>query len=87
MNLKERYRLLKELNNILNDLLNDVNTYYTKDLLLNSEGMKLLSKAIKIINTLYPQLRNVLKNVRIDPTYDSIVKLASKIREFAELQD
>jgi len=87
MNLKERYRLLKELNNILNDLLNDVNTYYTKDLLLNSEGMKLLSKAIKIINTLYPQLRNVLKNVRIDPTYDSIVKLASKIREFTELQD
>jgi hypothetical protein len=87
MNLKERYRLLKELNNILNDLLNDVNTYYTKDLLLNSEGMKLLSKAIKIINTLYPQLRNMLKNVRIDPTYDSIVKLASKIREFAELQD
>jgi hypothetical protein len=87
MNLKERYRLLKELNNILNDLLNDVNTYYTKDLLLNSEGIKLLSKAIKIINTLYPQLRNMLKNVRIDPTYDSIVKLASKIREFAELQD
>jgi len=87
MNLKERYRLLKELNNILNDLLNDVNTYYTKDLLLNSEGMKLLSKAIKIINTLYPQLRNMLKNVRIDPTYDSIVKLASKIREFTELQD
>lgn len=84
MHSRERIALSKELNNILDKLLNDIHTYYSKNLVLNSEGMKLLSRAIKIIIKLYPELRPLITKVRLNPNYDSIIKLALRIEEFKE---
>jgi hypothetical protein len=84
MHLKNHRKLYEELNSILEKLLFDIDTYYSKDLVLNSEGMKLLSRAIRIINTLYPQLRFLINEVRADPTYNVIIKLVSRIKELIE---
>jgi len=84
MYLKNHRKLYEELNSILEKLLFGIDTYYSKDLVLNSEGMKLLSRAIRIINTLYPQLRFLINEVRADPTYNAIIKLVSRIKELIE---
>jgi hypothetical protein len=84
MHLKNHRKLYEELNSILEKLLFGIDIYYSKDLVLNSEGMKLLSRAIRIINTLYPQLRFLINEVRADPTYNVIIKLVSRIKELIE---
>lgn len=87
MNKKERKILNKELNEMLSKLLNDVDLYYSKDLVLNSEGMKLLNRTIKVIIKLYPELRPLLNQVRSNPSYELVMKLASRANELNSSKD
>lgn len=78
---KRRELLIKELNIVLGKLLTNIEIYFDKNLTLNSEGMKLFSKAAKILVQLHPELRYLINKVREEPSYESIVKLISRIEE------
>lgn len=78
---KRKELLIKELNVVLNKLLTNVEIYFDKNLILNSEGMKLFSRAVKIVVQLYPELRRLVDKIREEPSYQSIAVLVSRIEE------
>lgn len=81
INNKRRELLVKELNVMLNKLLANREMYFDKNLILNSEGMKLFSRIAKILTQLYPELRYLINKIREEPSYEFIVKLISRIDE------
>lgn len=80
---KRKELAIRELNTALNKLLSDVETYFDKNLMLNSEGMKFFSKIAKALIQLYPELRCLISRARIEPSYESIAKLASRFSEIS----
>ncbi|MEM1644306.1 MAG: hypothetical protein QXL96_00310 [Ignisphaera sp.] len=81
---KRKSVLIRELSVLFNKLINDVDLYYDKSLALNSEGMKLLSRTLKIVLILYPELKPLIAKVRSNPSYEMIVKFIFKVKELHE---
>ncbi|GEM_PF-1534740 len=82
---KRRSVLTRELNVLFNKLVNNIEAYYDKELVLNSEGMKLLLRTIKIALLLYPELKPLIVKVRSNPSYEMITKFVNKIKELNDV--
>lgn len=78
---KRRRAAIKEMNALISKLLTNVDTYFDSNLVLNSEGMKVLSKLVKILIQFYPEFKPLVTKVRNNPSYESLLNLISKIRE------
>lgn len=84
---KRKNALIRELNVLFNKLINDVDLYYDRGLVLNSEGMKLLLRAIKITLLLYPELKPLIVKVRSNPSYEMIAKFVYKVNELNDISN
>ncbi|MEM1541462.1 MAG: hypothetical protein QW101_01310 [Ignisphaera sp.] len=83
MDPKNRRKLLmiKEVDILIDELVNNKEKYFDKNLVLNSEGRKLFSRIAKILMVLYPELRRTLSNYRSTPTFEGINKLVERLNE------
>lgn len=78
---KKKERFIKEVDSLIKKLLTNTNTYFDKDLFLNSEGMKLFSRLARILIYIYPEIKYFISKVRENPSYETLVKLVTKIKE------
>jgi hypothetical protein len=64
---------------LLIELLENVDKYFDKNLVLNSEGRKVLEKAIAILMSSRAEHRKLVKKVRREPTLENVLKLTEAI--------
>lgn len=72
---RKKHMLEREVETIISELLSKWETYFDKNLVLNSEGRKLFSKLIKNLLILHPELRYTIHNLRSNPTLETIYKI------------
>ncbi|MEM0371834.1 MAG: hypothetical protein QXG46_03060 [Ignisphaera sp.] len=73
--------LMKEVSMLIDELVNNKEKYFDKNLVLNSEGRKLFSRITKILIVLHPELRRTLSRSRSTPTFEGICKLVEHLNE------
>lgn len=67
---------------LLIELLTNIDRYFDKNLTLNSDGRRLLSKIIYALLSNNFVDKNLVKSVRKEPTIENIIKLATEILGF-----
>lgn len=74
----------EEVENLTRKLLENREEFFDKTNTLNSDGMRLLNKIIKLTISNYPQLRKLASKTRKKPTLENVVKLAEEIARVCE---
>jgi hypothetical protein len=64
---------------LLTELLSNVDKYFDRNLVLNSEGRKILGKVIATLMTSEFKDKKLLKKVRREPTLENVAKLVEAI--------
>ncbi|MGC8975918.1 MAG: hypothetical protein ACP5KB_06965 [Thermoprotei archaeon] len=69
----------EEVEKLTRKLLENREEFFDKTNTLNSDGMRLLNKIIKLALSNYPQLRKLASKTRKKPTLENVTKLAEEI--------
>ncbi len=67
-----------EIEPYIKQLLTNYQYYFSKDLVLNSEGRKLLNIIARIVMSKCKELSSTIKKLRKNPTLDNVLKLVDR---------
>ena len=70
-----------EAEHLVRQLIRNYRLYFSKDLRLNSEGMKLLNIIARVVMENCKEAISILRKVRKDPTLENVIKLVSYVLE------
>lgn len=77
----------KETRILMHRLLKNVQLYFDKNLVLNSDGRKLLLQLLRYLLSEHHEYRDLVTEVRRNPTIENIVKLAKAILPPREIEE